>query len=107
MNKRTREPRFNPDRIHGLLDVLAVPPVGMFSPRRRGASAVKRGERKGGFWIRNAPLLQEMLHEIYLCYQRTLRRVHPWGGGCREAYMAVTSAWGKIKQLFAQRGITL
>lgn len=94
----------DPIYMDGLLDELAVPRVGRFL-RRRGTGVKTRGG--GGFWKRNSAHLDEMLGEIFVCYQRMLRQVHPWGGGSRESYAAVIAAWVRIQRLFAMRGVTL
>lgn len=108
--QRGRKSQDPTHQMDGLLDELAVPRVGRFM-RRTGTGVKTRGESGGGFWKRNRAHLDEMLAEIFVCYQRMLRQVHPWGlgrcGGSKESYDAVMVAWVKIQRLFAMRGVTL
>ncbi len=94
--------------IYGLLDILEVPRVGAFERRgrQRGRNLV-RGEKRGGWWVRNRGELDELLHDIEECWRKAIRENHPDNGGNNEDAVAINLAWAKCKRLFANRGVVI
>lgn len=75
-------------------------------PRKQVYATYDRS-RRGPFWTREAGNLDLWLERAHTAYRCRMVNLHPDRGGSVRDAATLNQVWGRVKMLFAKRGVTL